>query len=381
MWDMKSNKKQTLWEKIRKNFFLRILIFTAIFLLFLLAMAQIISLLDFQWVYDVLPEVYYEALWLFSFLFDGTQPYAMLIILFICLILILGIAFLSYRLLKKTYSYISALEIASSQLLDKNVEYIQLPAELADISTQMNHLKHEAEKNERLAKESEQKKNDLIVYLAHDLKTPLTSVIGYLELLKETPDLPMEQRVKYTNITLEKAYRLEDLMNEFFEIAKFNDTNLVLMKKNLNLKFLLQQLIDEFYPVTNEQGKKIIIHCEDNLTCLADPDKLSRVLNNVIKNAISYSFEHTDIIIHVTCINEEISISIQNEGYTIPENKLNSIFEKFYRLDDSRGTHTGGAGLGLAIAKEIITLHGGNIRAESKDNQTTFVITFPQYKR
>ena len=227
MWDMKSNKKQTLWEKIRKNFFLRILIFTAIFLLVLLAMAQIISLLDFQWVYDVLPEVYYEALWLFSFLFDGTQPYAMLIILFICLILILGIAFLSYRLLKKTYSYISALEIASSQLLDKNIEYIQLPAELADISTQMNHLKHEAEKNERLAKESEQKKNDLIVYLAHDLKTPLTSVIGYLELLKETPDLPMEQRVKYTNITLEKAYRLEDLMNEFFEIAKFNDTNLV----------------------------------------------------------------------------------------------------------------------------------------------------------
>ncbi len=378
---MKLNKKQTLWEKIRKNFFLRIFVFTGIFLLFLLAMAQIVSVLDFQWVYDSFPEIYYEALWFFSFLFDGTQPYAMLIILFLCLILILGIAFLSYRLLKKTYSYISALEIASSQLLDKNVEYIQLPAELADISTQMNHLKHEAEDNERLAKESEQKKNDLIVYLAHDLKTPLTSVIGYLELLKETPDLPMEQRVKYTNITLEKAYRLEDLMNEFFEIAKFNDTNLVLMKKNLNLKFLLQQLIDEFYPMTSEQGKKIIIYCEDNLTCFADPDKLSRVLNNVIKNAISYSFEHTDIIIHVTCVNEEIYISVQNEGYTIPENKLNSIFEKFYRLDDSRGTHTGGAGLGLAIAKEIITLHGGTIGAESKDNKTTFLIAFPQYQK
>ena len=117
---MKLNKKQTLWEKIRKNFFLRIFVFTGIFLLFLLAMAQIVSVLDFQWVYDSFPEIYYEALWFFSFLFDGTQPYAMLIILFLCLILILGIAFLSYRLLKKTYSYISALEIASSQLLDKN---------------------------------------------------------------------------------------------------------------------------------------------------------------------------------------------------------------------------------------------------------------------
>ena len=381
MLDMKSNKKHTLWERIRKKFLLNLILFTTIFVLIVLAVAQIVSVLDFQWVYDTLPEIYYEAIWLFSFLFDGTQPFAMFIMLFICLILIFGISFLSYRSLKKTYSYIADLEIASSQLLDKNIEYIQLPAELEEISRQMNHLKHEAEENERLAKESEQKKNDLIVYLAHDLKTPLTSVIGYLELLKETPDLPIEQRVKYTNITLEKAYRLEDLMNEFFEIAKFNDTNLVLMKKNLNLKFLLQQLIDEFYPMTSEQGKKIIIYCEDNLTCLADPDKLSRVLNNVIKNAISYSFEHTNIIIHVTCVNEEICISIQNEGYTIPENKLNSIFEKFYRLDDSRGTHTGGAGLGLAIAKEIIGLHGGNIRAESKDNKTTFMITFPQHSK
>ena len=218
------------------------------------------------------------------------------------------------------------------------------------------------------------------MYLAHDLKTPLTSVIGYLELLKEAPDLPIQQRIKYTNITLEKAYRLEELMNEFFEIARFNDTNIILMKKNLDLKFMLEQLIDEFYPLIHEQHKHITIHCDDSIMCYADPDKLSRVFNNVIKNAISYSFENTDIQINAFCKNDIITVSVENEGYTIPENKLNSIFEKFYRLDDSRNTSSGGAGLGLAIAKEIITLHGGTIQAQSKDNRTTFILTLPQQK-
>ena len=150
------------------------------------------------------------------------------------------------------------------------------------------------------------------------------------------------------------------------------------MKKNLNLKFMFEQIIDEFYPLTNEQNKSIIINCDDNITCWADPDKLSRVFNNVIKNAISYSFENTQIKIDVKCKNETIIVSIQNEGYTIPEQKLSSIFEKFYRIDDSRTTSTGGTGLGLAIAKEIITLHGGIIEAKSSENITTFTLIFPQ---
>lgn len=150
------------------------------------------------------------------------------------------------------------------------------------------------------------------------------------------------------------------------------------MKKNLNLKFMLQQLIDEFYPITNEQNKNIVINCDDKIMCYADPDKLSRVFNNIIKNAISYGFENTEIQINVSCDTEFITISIQNDGYTIPEDKLNSIFEKFYRLDSSRNTRNGGAGLGLAIAKEIITLHGGTITAKSNNNITTFILTIPQ---
>jgi len=370
---MKLKKNNIQLNKIFKNLLLKIIILTISLPLVSITIAFVVRNSDFQWLYDFSPLLYYNLIKLFNHIFNKG------IIVFIAVFLWISITFiLIYNLFKKLFSYINEITEATNQLLDKNIDYIKLSPELEEISIQMNHLKSESEKNERIARESEQKKNDLIVYLAHDLKTPLTSIIGYLELLKESPDLPLEQRAKYTNITLDKAYRLEDLMNEFFEIARFNNINIVLMKKNLNLKFMFEQIIDEFYPLTNEQNKSIIINCDDNITCWADPDKLSRVFNNVIKNAISYSFENTQIKIDVKCKNETIIVSIQNEGYTIPEQKLSSIFEKFYRIDDSRTTSTGGTGLGLAIAKEIITLHGGIIEAKSSENITTFTLIFPQ---
>ena len=361
-----------LFHKILKNFTIKIIIYIVAVPLIIFIISEIISRMDFNWLYRLNSNLYYTCINIFDMLFSGYM------FLLIPVIWIIGIIVFFRKMLKKIFSYISELSKATNQILDKDVSYIQLPPELEEIAIHINQLKQESEKNERLAKESEQRKNDLIVYLAHDLKTPLTSVIGYLELLKESPDLPLEQRVKYTNITLDKAYRLEELMNEFFEIARFNDINIVLMKQNLNLKFLLQQLIDEFYPLTNEQNKNIEIHCNDTIMCYADPDKLSRALNNVIKNAISYSFENTSIDIDVSNENGLISISITNHGYTIPKDKLDSIFEKFYRLDDSRNTNKGGAGLGLAIAKEIITLHNGTITAESFNDITTFMITIPE---
>lgn len=371
------NIENNLYIKSRRKFIITAILSTIIPPALFFLIPLIIERLDFQWVYDISPYFYTNIYMIYRDIFYGGS-YVVLFIAFLWCVPIICISIVLYRMFKKTFSYISELENASKQLLDKNVDFIQLRPELSDIADKMNHLKREAEKNERLAKESEQRKNDLIVYLAHDLKTPLTSVIGYLELLKESPDLPIEQRIKYTNITLDKAYRLEDLMNEFFEIARFNDTKIVLMKKTLNLKLMLEQIIDEFYPLTNGQNKKILVNCDANINCYADPDKLSRVFNNVIKNAISYSFENTDIKINVSNINNIITIKIQNEGFTIPKEKLDSIFEKFYRLDNARTSATGGAGLGLAIAKEIINLHGGNITAESENNITTFILTIPE---
>lgn len=376
-----TNVENKIFKKTRRQFIIATISCIIMPPILAFAILSIVGLLDFQWIYDMSPDFYYNIKNIFYAIYYTHDISVFIFIAILWCIPVICISLILYRMLKKSYSYISELENASKQLLDKNIDFIQLRPELSDIADKMNHLKREAEKNEQLAKESEQRKNDLIVYLAHDLKTPLTSVIGYLELLKEAPDLPINQRAKYTNITLDKAYRLEELMNEFFEIARFNDTKIVLMKKNLNLKLMLEQIIDEFYPLTNEQNKKIIIKCNNNINCYADPDKLSRVFNNVIKNAISYSFENTNIEINAYTENNIINISIKNEGYTIPKEKLESIFEKFYRLDNARNTSTGGAGLGLAIAKEIITLHGGNITAKSQNNITTFTLSLPINKK
>ena len=256
-----TNVENNIFAKTRKNFIITTIFCVIALPIILFLVLYIVDLLDFQWFYDMYPDFYYNIRNVFYSIYYTHDLSIYIFIFILWCIPIICISLIMYRFLKKSFSYITELENASTKLLDKNVDYIQLRPELSDIADKMNRLKLEAQKNERLAKESEQRKNDLIVYLAHDLKTPLTSIIGYLELLRESPDLPIEQRVKYTNITLDKAYRLEELMNEFFEIARFNDTKIVLMKKNLNLKLMLEQIIDEFYPLTNDQNKKIIINC------------------------------------------------------------------------------------------------------------------------
>lgn len=237
---------------------------------------------------------------------------------------------------------------------------------------------------ELISKEQELKaetsrKNDLIAYLAHDLKTPLTSVIGYLSLLDEAPDMPLEQRAKYTRITLDKAYRLEKMINEFFDITRYNLQEIVLQKEPIDLYYMLVQLTDEFLPVLEQNGNTAVLKADESLTVPGDPDKLARVFQNVLKNAAAYSYPHTEIVIEAWETGDDLVIRFTNRGKTIPKNKLDSIFEKFYRLDEARTSGTGGAGLGLAIAKEIVTLHGGTISASSENDTVSFAVTLPAH--
>ncbi|MCM1542539.1 MAG: HAMP domain-containing histidine kinase, partial [Blautia sp.] len=217
-----------------------------------------------------------------------------------------------------------------------------------------------------------------ITYLAHDLKTPLTSVVGYLSLLEEAPDMPGEQKAKYIHITLDKALRLERLINEFFEITRYNLQQIILEKENIDLSFMLMQMTDEFYPILREHGNTVVLKAADNLTVYGDSEKLARVFNNILKNAIAYSDAGTEISIWTEENDNTVMIGFRNYGKTIPAQRLDAIFEKFFRLDDARATNTGGAGLGLAIAKEIVTLHGGTISADSRDRVTTFVVKLPR---
>ena len=225
-----------------------------------------------------------------------------------------------------------------------------------------------------------QKKNDLITYLAHDLKTPLTSVIGYLSLLNEAPDLPEELRVKYTKIGLDKAFRLETLINEFFDITRYHLQEIELSREELDLSFLLRQLAEEFYPLLREKNNQIQLDIQDGITILGDPEKLARVFNNILKNAIAYSTPDTVITVKLTAETAVVRAAVSNHGKTIPKEKLERIFDKFYRLDEARSINTGGAGLGLAIARKIVMLHKGTISAESTDGVTTFLVELPRQK-
>jgi two-component system sensor histidine kinase VanS len=310
---------------------------------------------------------------------------------------------------------------------------IALSTEMEFMEHKLNALKRTLKQREEDARLTEQRKNDLVMYLAHDIKTPLTSIIGYLSLLDEAPDMPIEQKAKYVHITLEKAYRLEQLIDEFFEIARYDLPTMSLAKREIDLYYMLAQMAEEFYPLLAAHEQHLRVDAPEELVISGDPDKLARVFNNILKNAIAYSAPDSTISITATLsadgdngansagsigsigspggtnstsgiegadrisgisgisgasgtltadpdatggINGTVTIAFKNEG-SIPPGKLAAIFEKFYRLDDARSPDTGGAGLGLAIAREIILQHGGQIHAHSDETHTTFTVELP----
>ena len=254
---------------------------------------------------------------------------------------------------------------------------IAFPKNCREIGAQMLQMKTDMQRQEQILKEESQRKSDLITYLAHDLKTPLTSVMGYLSLLDEAPDMPEAQKEKYIHIALTKAERLENLIAQFFEITQFNLHHMVLEKEHLDLAYMLMQMAEEFYPVLSAHGNTVDLQVDETLAVYGDGDKLARVFNNILKNAVAYSYESSVIVIRGYFEQGMAAISFENHGKTIPKQKLDLIFEKFFRLDEARRSNTGGAGLGLAIAREIVELHKGSISAKSQEEKTTFQVRLP----
>lgn len=284
----------------------------------------------------------------------------------------------SYSTLSKTTAYIKQIVNSIDKVLNKDTSLVQLPDEFKDIENKLNTIKYDTLRHEQRAKEAEQHKNDLVVYLAHDLKTPLTSVIGYLTLLNESHNLPNDLKEKYLEISLDKANRLENLINEFFEITRYNLTDMELHIGKVNLSVMLQQITDEFYPLLAPKQLTIQARIIPEMILQGDADKLARVFDNILRNAMNYSHPNTIISIMAEQTESHIQLSFTNQGDTIPAHKLKSIFEKFFRLDSSRSSKTGGAGLGLAITKEIVQLHHGRISAESDSGYTRFTILLPK---
>lgn len=297
--------------------------------------------------------------------------------LFVLGSILLGWAALSYFFIARPVRHLQLLLQAAEALARPSEQPILLPQALHDAENQLNLVRTQALQSIQAAREAEQRKNDLVVYLAHDLKTPLTSVIGYLTLLQEEPDLPAAARARYTGIALDKALRLEDLINEFFEITRFNLSHIELERREVDLRLMLEQLCSEAAPLLTERRLQCQLDLPDGLTVLCDPDKMARVFDNLLNNACHYAYP--DTLLRITAARQGgcVQLCFCNAGADIPPEKLARMFERFFRLDTARSSRTGNAGLGLAIAKEIVEAHGGSITAQSQDQQIRFTVTLP----
>ena len=360
--------KELLYTKLRKTILLVVQIIGSYLLLIVLWAVLIDGLLeDFlaNAAFDIQPTLY-------SWLVSNKSIIFMMVI-----ILIMGIVLYCY--ISKEIDQKEEIYQAIEKILADNEEKIELPESEIRFSKKLNEVKYDYILNKKKALEEEQKRNDLIVYMAHDLKTPLTSVIGYLTLIHDEKEhLSQDIENKYINIALEKAKRVEELTNQFFEITRFNLYNMELTKKQINITILLEQLIEECYPMLKDKQLSCCFHKTTSLSIMGDGDKLARAFENLLKNAINYSYEKTTIEIELSQQQNHVIIIFKNQCEKIPQYKLDKIFDKFYRGDASRHSSTGGSGLGLAITKEIIELHQGTISVKNDDEYMTFTIELPQ---
>lgn len=312
-----------------------------------------------------------------SFLAIFDNPGPMVTLLYVLVgIVIFAVTFLLLQ--EKSMKYMVRLSAAMQNIsegdLNTTVEIIG-DDEFSSMAVNLNRMVEEIRMLMDKERESEQTKNELITNVAHDLRTPLTSIIGYLELLSGPVQLPQEMQKKYIDITYTKAKRLEKLIEDLFGFTKLNYGKMSMKISKVDIIKLLSQLIEEFYP--NFVEKNLSYELQSNVpvkVIMADGNLLARLFDNLINNAIKYGAEGKRILVKVHGSESMVTVSVTNYGYVIPKDELPMIFDKFYRVEQSRSTNTGGTGLGLAIAKNIVDMHGGTIGVTSDLNGTVFTV-------
>lgn len=302
-----------------------------------------------------------------------------------------------FKLIDFTIEYIRKLRRSIQQVTSGNYGVqceVEYDDELGSLAENINVLsktllakEKESEKlkeKERAAldieRNAERQKNELITNVAHDLRTPLTTIVGYLELIKDDTALSKEDVHKYSGIAYEKSIRLQEMMDDLFEFTKLDNADIKLNKSMINLSGLIMQMTDEFYPSFKDCNITPIVDLpEENIYVQGDGQLLARVFDNLISNALKYGYHNTDLKIEVSGDEKYAIVKVINHGDTIASEDIPLLFNKFYRTDSSRNSKTGGTGLGLAITKNIVDLHHGDISVTSDDQITTFIVKFNRY--
>ena len=312
-----------------------------------------------------------------SFLLQLTEMNTLMVLIYV----LLGIAVFTVTLLtllEKTLRYIgklsSAIQNISEGDLNTTVE-VTGDDEFSAMAVNLNKMVGDIRNLMDKEREAERTKNELITNVAHDLRTPLTSIIGYLELLSGKVEIPVQMQKKYIDIAYAKSKRLEKLIEDLFGFTKMNYGRMSMHVAKVDIVKLLSQLLEEFYP--SFADKNLSYELQSNVPAkviTADGNLLARLFDNLINNAIKYGADGKRVLVKIQSSDSVVTISVTNYGYVIPPDELPLIFNKFYRVEQSRSTNTGGTGLGLAIAKNIVDMHGGNIQVASDLNGTIFTV-------
>ena len=318
-----------------------------------------------------------EARWSNAFLSMANRFDTVIVLGYVLVgIVIFAVTFLILQ--EKSIAYISRISDAVTSIsegdLNTTVEVLG-DDEFSSMASSLNKMVEDIRWLMDKERESERTKNELITNVAHDLRTPLTSIIGYLELLSRGMPMEEEMRQKYIDIAYTKAKRLEKLIEDLFGFTKMNCGKIAMHVGRVDIVKLLGQLLEEFYPSFADKGLTYELTSNvPSLEITADGNLLARLFDNLINNAIKYGAEGKKVLVKVEAEEEVVSVSVVNFGYVIPEGELHLIFNKFYRVEQSRSTATGGTGLGLAIVKNIVDMHGGTISVTSDLNGTVFQV-------
>lgn len=312
--------------------------------------------------------------WRFPFI--GGFKWQMLVILLIVSIVVFILIFhsLTRNMVRNVESIKEGIQKFSMGEMDTVIE-VDSNDEFAVIADGLNHMTKDYKVLREKEKEAEVTKNELITNVAHDLRTPLTSIIGYLGLLKTREDLTPEDKQRYLNIAFNKSKKLENLINDLFSFTKISLGKMPIEKNLIDIVKLLEQQIEEFYPSFSDNHLNCEFRpCESSTMVVGDGNLIARAFENLIGNAIKYGKDGKVVKIITRRDGSNIKVIIINYGSVIPQEDLPYVFDKFYRVEQSRHEETGGTGLGLAIAKGIIEGHGGTIECRSTMSGTAFEV-------
>ncbi|PEA21001.1 sensor histidine kinase [Bacillus cereus] len=252
--------------------------------------------------------------------------------------------------------------------------------EIGELAANVNRMAKNLKESIENEKKSQEMKNEMISNISHDLRTPVTSLIGYADLLGNQLHSNGEECEQYVSILKRKSYELKNQVNGLLEYCQINYREIELHKSVVNMKAFIEQIMIDFVPQLDDADMSFCIKGDKELHVEIDVALMVRLFENVISNSIMYGKDGKEILIQVSKRDMNVEVEITNFGQCIPKENLTYVFEKFYRGEKSRSSHTGGKGMGLAIARSIAELHKGDITVRSNDKETVFTIVLPQYK-